>query len=176
MSSFSYVQVIHRVQAFDHYVLSPYTQIRINSKGLLYSVLLLFASVAATVSRCIFQFLYIHFVLQVHITGSYPPPPPPHTHTHSLSPVASRSTYARSPSFEPPYLGKRIYHLSRELVTIVFYINTRVFSGNLPEISAKMYPFPNFVKTATGLFMCSGGGGGGGSYKGMPTCGRSINK
>ena len=42
-----------------------------------------------------------------------PPPPPP-------TPIESGGTYARSSSPETPYLGKRIYPLSRALVTIPF--------------------------------------------------------
>ena len=55
-----------------------------------------------------------------------PPPPPP-------TPIESGGTYARSSSPETPYLGKRIYPLSRALVTIPF---PELFSGNLPRLYA----------------------------------------
>ena len=87
-------------------------------------------------------------------------PPPSHR----------RCTYAHSPSLEPPYLGKRIYPLSRVLVTIGNYKKHplfRVLLGNLHETTAKKYPpFPRKWEYACGPSCIRVGGGGGalGSY------------
>ena len=47
------------------------------------------------------------------------------------TPIEPGGTYARSPSTEPPYLGKRLYPLSRVFVTIGNYKNMTPFPGFL---------------------------------------------
>ena len=77
---------------------------------------------------------------------SLPPPPPP-------PPIEPGGIYARSPSPEPPYLGKRIYPLSRVLVTIGNYNKTPLSELSreiFPETKAQKYPFQRKWEYACG--------------------------
>ena len=80
-----------------------------------------------------------------------PPPPPPTC-------IASGGTYmyARSPSPEPPYLGKKYTHpYLGYWLPLAFTTppppHFRVLSGNLPETKSKNTPFPEKMGTRTRL-------------------------
>ena len=83
------------------------------------------------------------------------------------TPVDPGGTYARSPSPDPPYLGTRLYPLSRVLVTIGSYIKTPPFPcflGKSSQDYSQTIPPPPFRRklecTCSPLMHSRVGGGG----------------
>ena len=96
-------------------------------------------------------------------TGQSPPPPTTHPNSHRIRGVHKLG----SPSSpESPYLGKKMYHLSRVLVTTDNYNitkKTHFFLGKFSrDYAPQIPPFPRKWENAYGPLMHSSGEGGGG--------------